>query len=279
MRVEPIVCPRGHAQATPPIAAAVLHRPRSAAQPTCSSGQREATQQGLATDALTRMRDLAFELRERLGAGDVDALPGLLARELGAEAWSGGRDQRRNGRWLVRAARAGRRDGRQAPRRRRRRIPAPRRPARAARHGPGRAPRAARGAPPFRRARNADRRARKGRGVKLVDRHRDDYLDAARRGRGRAAHGAARASSAKCSTAPTGTTSRSSPWATAAAPPPPATWRPTLRRTRSAPNMRRFRIMSLNDNAAILTRARQRPRLRERLLASSSRTWSGRATC
>src|SRR5919108_2498135 len=40
--------------------------------------QRQAVQNGQAVDALIRMRDLAYEFRERLARGDVDALGGLL---------------------------------------------------------------------------------------------------------------------------------------------------------------------------------------------------------
>jgi D-glycero-alpha-D-manno-heptose-7-phosphate kinase len=40
--------------------------------------QRRAVRNGRAVDALSRMRDLAYEFRERLGTGDVDALGPLL---------------------------------------------------------------------------------------------------------------------------------------------------------------------------------------------------------
>lgn len=40
--------------------------------------QRRATEEGVAVETLKRMRDLAHELRERLGAGDADALGRLL---------------------------------------------------------------------------------------------------------------------------------------------------------------------------------------------------------
>jgi D-glycero-alpha-D-manno-heptose-7-phosphate kinase len=71
-------------------------------------GQRKATQQGLATQALARMRDLAFELRERLGAGDVEALPGLLAEnwELKRGLVEGISDETVDG-WYERALQAG----------------------------------------------------------------------------------------------------------------------------------------------------------------------------
>ncbi len=65
--------------------------------------------------------------------------------------------------------------------------------------------------------------------------------------------GSACRSSARCSTAPIATRSRCSRSETAAARRPRATWRPISRRTPSEPNMRRFRVISLNDNTAILT--------------------------
>lgn len=78
VRVEPIVCPPDTLrQLQRSLLLFYTGRARSAAG--VLDGQRKATQDGGATDALKRMRDLAFELRERLGAGDVDALPSLLA--------------------------------------------------------------------------------------------------------------------------------------------------------------------------------------------------------
>jgi D-glycero-alpha-D-manno-heptose-7-phosphate kinase len=78
VRVEPVVCPpetlRGLQRS---LLLFYTGRERSAAD--VLDGQREATRHGRATDALKRMRDLAFELRERLGGGDTAALADLLA--------------------------------------------------------------------------------------------------------------------------------------------------------------------------------------------------------
>ena len=107
VRVEPIVCPPDTLrQLQRSLLLFYTGRERSAAG--VLDGQRKATQQGLATDALTRMRDLAFELRERLGAGDVDALPGLLAEnwELKRGLVDGISDETVDG-WHERAVQAG----------------------------------------------------------------------------------------------------------------------------------------------------------------------------
>ena len=44
----------------------------------CLHKQRQAVQNGRAVDALIRMRDLAYEFRDRLAHGEIDALGGLL---------------------------------------------------------------------------------------------------------------------------------------------------------------------------------------------------------
>jgi D-glycero-alpha-D-manno-heptose-7-phosphate kinase len=79
VRVEPIVCPpdtlRGLQRS---LLLFYTGRARSASD--ILTEQRQATQDGSATDALKRMRDLAFELRARLGAGDATALGDLLAQ-------------------------------------------------------------------------------------------------------------------------------------------------------------------------------------------------------
>jgi D-glycero-alpha-D-manno-heptose-7-phosphate kinase len=79
VRVEPIVCP--------PQTLERLHRSlmlfytgRQRAASDVLSGQREAIVQGSATEALLGMRDLAYELRETLGRGDVDSVGPLLDR-------------------------------------------------------------------------------------------------------------------------------------------------------------------------------------------------------
>jgi D-glycero-alpha-D-manno-heptose-7-phosphate kinase len=78
VRVEPIVCPPDTLRRLQrSLLLFYTGRERSAAD--VLGAQRTATRDGRATDALTRMRDLAFELREHLGAGDVDALSQLLA--------------------------------------------------------------------------------------------------------------------------------------------------------------------------------------------------------
>jgi D-glycero-alpha-D-manno-heptose-7-phosphate kinase len=107
VRVEPIVCPPDTLkQLQRSLLLFYTGQQRSA--DAVLAGQREATRDGNATDALKRMRDLAVELRERLGAGDVAALSELLA-----ENWSlkrslvdGIRDETVDG-WHARALEAG----------------------------------------------------------------------------------------------------------------------------------------------------------------------------
>jgi D-glycero-alpha-D-manno-heptose-7-phosphate kinase len=79
VRVEPIVCP--------PQTLERLHRSlmlfytgRQRAASDVLSWQRQAIVEGSATDALLAMRDLAYELREVLGRGDVDSIGPLLHR-------------------------------------------------------------------------------------------------------------------------------------------------------------------------------------------------------
>jgi D-glycero-alpha-D-manno-heptose-7-phosphate kinase len=82
VRVEPIVCPPDTLkQVQRSLLLFYTGRERSA--DSVLDGQRDATRKGHATEALTKMRDLAFELRERLGAGEADALGDLLS-----ENWS-----------------------------------------------------------------------------------------------------------------------------------------------------------------------------------------------
>ena len=77
VRVEPIVCAL---ETFKKLQRSLLFfytgRQRSADQ--VLDGQRSAVRNGLVVEALKTMRDLAYELRERLVAGDVDALGRLL---------------------------------------------------------------------------------------------------------------------------------------------------------------------------------------------------------
>jgi D-glycero-alpha-D-manno-heptose-7-phosphate kinase len=77
VRLEPVICP---AETLKRLQRSLLlvytGRERSASD--VLSVQRGAIRDGQATAALKKMRDLALELRERLGAGDDDALPDLL---------------------------------------------------------------------------------------------------------------------------------------------------------------------------------------------------------
>jgi D-glycero-alpha-D-manno-heptose-7-phosphate kinase len=77
VRLEPVICP---AETLKRLQRSLLlvytGRERSASD--VLSVQRDAIRDGQATAALKKMRDLAIELRERLGAGDDDALPDLL---------------------------------------------------------------------------------------------------------------------------------------------------------------------------------------------------------
>jgi D-glycero-alpha-D-manno-heptose-7-phosphate kinase len=79
VRVEPIVCP--------PKTLERLHRSlmlfytgRQRAASDVLGSQREAIVDGSATQALLAMRDLAYEMREVLGRGDVDGVGALLDR-------------------------------------------------------------------------------------------------------------------------------------------------------------------------------------------------------
>jgi D-glycero-alpha-D-manno-heptose-7-phosphate kinase len=107
VRVEPIVCPpdtlRGLQRS---LLLFYTGRERSAAE--VLDGQREATRDGSATDALKRMRDLAFELRERLGVGDSAALADLMSEnwDLKCSLADGITDQAVDG-WYRRALDAG----------------------------------------------------------------------------------------------------------------------------------------------------------------------------
>ena len=79
VRVEPIVCPpqtleRLHHSLM------LFYTGRQRAASDVLGGQREAIVQGSATTALLGMRDLAYELRETLGRGDVESVGSLLDR-------------------------------------------------------------------------------------------------------------------------------------------------------------------------------------------------------
>ncbi len=77
VRVEPIVCPvETLRQVQRSLMLFYTGRERAAAD--ILDEQQDAIRKGDATRALGRMRDLAFELRDRFGAGDSDALAGLL---------------------------------------------------------------------------------------------------------------------------------------------------------------------------------------------------------
>jgi D-glycero-alpha-D-manno-heptose-7-phosphate kinase len=107
VRVEPIVCPPDtFRRVQRSLLLFYTGRERSASG--VLDAQRTATRDGRATDALKRMRDLAFELRERLGAGEVDALGRLLAEnwELKRELADGISDETVDG-WYERALQAG----------------------------------------------------------------------------------------------------------------------------------------------------------------------------
>lgn len=77
VRLEPVVCPP---ETFKKLQRSLLFfytgRQRSAA--TILEEQRSAVQNGRVVEALKKMRDLACELRERLGAGDADAVGSLL---------------------------------------------------------------------------------------------------------------------------------------------------------------------------------------------------------
>jgi D-glycero-alpha-D-manno-heptose-7-phosphate kinase len=107
VRVEPIVCP--------PQTLERLHRSlilfytgRQRAASDVLSNQREAIVQGSVTSTLIGMRDLAHELRETLGRGDVDGVGPLLDRnwELKRSLVDGVSDEQVDG-WYQRAREAG----------------------------------------------------------------------------------------------------------------------------------------------------------------------------
>lgn len=79
VRVEPIVCP---AQTLERLHRSLMlfYTGRQRAASDVLSGQREAIVQGSATTALLGMRDLAFEMRETLGRGDIEGVGSLLHR-------------------------------------------------------------------------------------------------------------------------------------------------------------------------------------------------------
>jgi D-glycero-alpha-D-manno-heptose-7-phosphate kinase len=79
VRVEPMVCPP-HTLERLHRSLMLLYTGRERAASDVLNGQRTAIVEGRATQALGMMRDLAFELRERLGHGDVDAVGPLLDR-------------------------------------------------------------------------------------------------------------------------------------------------------------------------------------------------------
>lgn len=107
VRVEPIVCP--------PQTLERLHRSlilfytgRQRAASDVLSNQREAIVQGSVTSTLIGMRDLAHELRETLGRGDVDGVGALLDRnwELKRSLVEGVSDEQVDG-WYQQAREAG----------------------------------------------------------------------------------------------------------------------------------------------------------------------------
>jgi D-glycero-alpha-D-manno-heptose-7-phosphate kinase len=77
VRVEPVVAPRGTAKELQR-SLMLFYTGRQRSANDVLDLQRSAVQNGNAVDALTRMRDLAYEFRERLSAGDSKALGGLL---------------------------------------------------------------------------------------------------------------------------------------------------------------------------------------------------------
>ncbi len=79
VRVEPIICP---AQTLERLHRSLMlfYTGRQRAAADVLSGQREAIVAGSATKALLGMRDLAYELRDVLGHGDLDGVGALLDR-------------------------------------------------------------------------------------------------------------------------------------------------------------------------------------------------------
>ncbi len=79
VNVEPIVCP-AHTLERLHRSLMLFYTGRQRAASEVLSGQREAIRDGSATEGLLAMRDLAFELRDALGSGDVEAVGPLLDR-------------------------------------------------------------------------------------------------------------------------------------------------------------------------------------------------------
>ena len=107
VRVEPIITPPGtlerlHRQLM------LFYTARTRAASDVLSGQRDAINAGIAIDALQEMRDLAYRFRDALGRGDADALAAVLGRnwELKRTVASGVSDSQIDG-WYDRALEAG----------------------------------------------------------------------------------------------------------------------------------------------------------------------------
>jgi len=79
VRVEPIVSPPGTLERVH-TSLLLFYTGRQRPASRVLSGQRDAIRDGAAVEALVGMRDLAYELRERLGAGDAEAIGPLLHR-------------------------------------------------------------------------------------------------------------------------------------------------------------------------------------------------------
>jgi D-glycero-alpha-D-manno-heptose-7-phosphate kinase len=79
IKVEPIVCP-AHTLERLHRSLMLFYTGRQRAASDVLSGQRQAIVEGSATAALLGMRDLAYELREALGQGDVESVGPLLNR-------------------------------------------------------------------------------------------------------------------------------------------------------------------------------------------------------
>lgn len=77
VRIEPLVCPQG---TLPDLHRSLLlfYTGRQRAASDVLNGQQQAIRNGDAVAALKAMRDLAYELRDRLCAGDIDAFGPLL---------------------------------------------------------------------------------------------------------------------------------------------------------------------------------------------------------
>jgi len=77
VRVEPLICPPGTLKQLQR-SLLLFYTGRQRPAESVLREQQQAIQNGQAVDRLTAMRDLAYELRDRLCAGDVDALARLL---------------------------------------------------------------------------------------------------------------------------------------------------------------------------------------------------------